>query len=58
MHLCFLDFNQSGAIDRKDLDLAIQVSQFFLCFINVMIFNENDKSMKGDYGKCFYEQVS
>lgn len=24
MHLCFLDFNQSGAIDRKDLDLAIQ----------------------------------
>lgn len=26
--LCFLDFNQSGAIDRKDLDLAIQVSHF------------------------------
>lgn len=22
----FLDFNQSGAIDKKDLDLAIQVS--------------------------------
>ena len=35
----FLDFNQSGAIDRKDLDLAIQVSiySFSTSSIEIMV---------------------
>lgn len=35
----FLDVNQSGAIDKKDLDLAIQVSISIFYYLVVLSFD-------------------